>query len=269
MTPGNADIDEPTPQRSIADRLAAMAVKATRAAADFVVPPLCLNCRCPLGSHDALCAACWRKIRFIRAPLCDRLGIPMPFDTGGAIISAGALAEPPDWDRARAVAQFGPVIRDMIHAFKYLDRHDPKRLFGRWLVGAGAELLADADVLVAVPLHRWRLLGRKFNQAALLAQEVSRLTGIASDPFLLERVKATPPQVGLSEAERRRNLAGAFRAPPMARARIEGRNVVLIDDVVTTGSTAGVCARLLKRAGAARVDVLALALVTEDSRIGV
>ncbi len=254
-------------QRSVSRGIAA----AAGAIADTIVPPLCLNCRLPLGTHDALCAACWRQVRFIRAPLCDRLGTPLPFDGGasGPIVSAAALADPPQWDRARAVAQFGPVVRDLIHGFKYGDRHDARRLFGRWLAGAGSELLTDADILVPVPLHRWRLLGRKFNQAQLLAGEISRLTRIPVDPFVLERVKSTPSQVGLSEAERRHNLSGAIRVADKARARIEGAKVVLVDDVITTGSTAGACARVLRRAGAERIDVLALAIVTDDSRIGV
>src|SRR5262249_59396657 len=119
---------------------------------------------------------------------------------------AAALANPPDWDRARAVAHFGLVMRDMIHAFKYADRHDARRLFGRWLAGAGAELLADADLIVPVPMHRWRLLRRKFNQAALLAGELARITHVPSDPLVIERIKSTPAQVGLTAAERRRSL---------------------------------------------------------------
>ena len=150
-------------QSGPAERVARAVMAVARAAVDLVVPPLCLACRKPLGTHDALCPQCWRQIRFIGAPLCDRLGIPMPFDTGTQTVSAAALANPPDYDRARAVAHFGPVMRNLIHGFKYADRHDARRLFGRWLVGAGAELLADADVLVPVPLHRWRLLARKFN----------------------------------------------------------------------------------------------------------
>lgn len=261
----------------MAARLGGALSRLLRATADVVMPPLCLNCRSPLGSHDALCAACWRQLHFIRAPLCDRLGIPLSYDASrdfaenarAPVVSAAALANPPDWDRARAVAQFGPVMRDLIHAFKYADRHDARALFGRWLGGAGGELLADADLLVPVPLHRRRLLNRKFNQAALLAAEVSRLTGVPADMLALTRVKATPTQVGLSEAERRRNLAGAFQVPAGARARIADRRIVLIDDVITTGSTAGACARVLRRAGAARIDVLALALVTPDSSIGI
>ena len=247
---------------------AAFVGRATRLLADLIVPPVCLACQRPLGSHDALCATCWRQVRFIRPPLCDRLGIPMPYDTGGPIISGAALANPPDWNRARAVAHFDRVLRELIHKFKYADRHDARRLFGRWLVGAGTEILSDAELIVPVPLHRWRLLSRKFNQAGLLAHEVSRLTGVPCDPMVLRRGKATRSQVGLTEAERRRNLSGAFLVRPADRPRVDGRRVVLVDDVITTGSTATACARVLTRAGADRVDVLALALVTDESRIG-
>ena len=265
----HSDLDAPRRRIDLAARAGSVVAAFGRALADMVVPPLCIACQRPLGSHDSLCAACWRQVRFIRAPLCDRLGIPMPFDTGGPIVSGAALKDPPDYDRARAVAHFGPVTRELIHRFKYADRHDPRRLFARWLQAAGAELLADADALVPVPLHRWRLVSRRFNQAALLAQELSRLARVPCDPFLLARVKATPQQVGLSQAERRRNLAGAFRVPRTALERVRDARLVLIDDVITTGSTINACARVLKRAGAARVDVLAIAMVTDETRIGV
>lgn len=237
--------------------------------ADIVVPPVCLACQRPLASLDALCADCWRQVRFIRPPLCDRLGIPMPYDTGGTIVSAGALAHPPDWDRARAAAHFEHVVRDLVHKLKYQDRHDPCRLLARWMANAGADILREADVLLPVPLHRWRLVSRKFNQAALLAHEVARLTGVPCDPLVLTRRKATPSQVGLTAAERQRNLSGAFAVAKGVRERIADKRVVLIDDVITTGSTMGACARVLKRAGAAQVDVLAVAMVTDETRIGV
>jgi ComF family protein len=231
--------------------------------ADLLMPPLCLSCHAPLNSHDALCPSCWSKIDFIRAPLCDRLGLPMPFDTGGSMISAAAIADPPEYDHARAVARFDGVMRSLVHDLKFRDRHDARRLFGRWLVQAGAELLEDADVIVPVPLTRWRLWSRRFNQAAILAQEVSRLARISVEPLALQRTRRTAPQVGLTRLQRRKNVAGAFAVAADQKAKIAGARVVLIDDVITTGATARACARALKRAGAARVDVLALAMVTD------
>lgn len=240
---------------------------ALAAAADFVMPPLCMSCREPVASHDALCPGCWSGVDFIRPPLCDRLGLPMPFDTGGVMISAAAAADPPPYGRARAVAQYAGVMRTLVHDLKFRDRHDARRLFGRWLAESGAELIADAEVVVPVPLGRWRLLGRRFNQAAILAQEVARLGGLGFEPTALVRTRATETQVGLTRMERRRNVSGAFAVVPARKAALAGRKVLLIDDVVTTGATVAACTRALRRAGAIDVDVLALALVTDSALV--
>jgi ComF family protein len=236
---------------------------AAAAVADVIVPPVCLACHRPLSSHDAICSRCWSDIDFIRAPLCDRLGIPLPFDVGGTMISAAAAADPPSYDRARAVARFDGVMRDLVHDLKFRDRHDARRLFGRWLTEAGAALLTDADVIMPVPLTRGRLVTRRFNQAAILAQSVSGLTGMHYEPLALQRIKRTRPQVGLSREQRRDNVAGAFAVADAKTAELAGAKIVLIYDVITTGATVRACARVLKRAGASRVDVLALAMVTD------
>jgi ComF family protein len=132
--------------------------------------------------------------------------------------------------------------------------------------GAGHELLVDADLIVPVPMTRWRLMRRQFNQAALLAREVSHASGVPFDPFLLVKVKSTPTQVGSSAAQRAANVAGAFSVPATVRDRVRGRRIVVIDDVITTGATVGACARALRAAGAARIDVLAAAMVTDPRR---
>jgi ComF family protein len=177
------------------------------------------------------------------------------------------MADPPVYDRARVVAHFDGVVRDLIHRLKYGDRHDARRLFARWLSDAGKELLQDCDLIVPVPLNRWRLLRRRFNQAALLAVELEKLTGVPSDPLALARPKRTPSQVGLTDDQRRRNVAGAFAVAPDRAPAVDGRRVLVVDDVITTGATVAACARALKRAGAVRVDVLALALVTDEARL--
>jgi ComF family protein len=137
-------------------------------------------------------------------------------------------------------------------------------LLGRWLAETVREIRPGLDVIVPVPLSRLRLLLRHFNQAAMLGKELSRQVGIPTNPLLLRRARATRSQVGLTRDQRRRNVAGAFNVPKHLRPRLKGRNVLLIDDVVTTGATIDACARTLKRAGATRVDVLALALVTNE-----
>jgi ComF family protein len=245
-------------------RNAAHAWKALSASAfRLLVPEVCLCCRARVDTDGALCANCWRGVNFIRAPYCDRLGIPMPFDTGERIISAAAFARPPAYDRARAVAHFDGTMRRLIHGLKYSDRHDCVPLFGRWLAVAGAEILVGADMLAPVPLNRWRLLRRRFNQAALLARELGQRTGLAFEPEIVTRPRRTRSQVGLKPEERRKNVSGAFAVARGGEKKVAGRNIVIVDDVITTGATAEAMAKLLKAAGAARVDVLALARVTD------
>ena len=137
---------------------AAYAVRgALNLAADLLLPPVCISCRKRAGAHGLLCGDCWARIDFIVPPLCSRLGVPLPYDTGEASLSAGAIADPPVYDRARASARYSSTMRDLIQSFKYGDRHEGVPLFGRWMATAGAELLADADLILPVPLYRSRL----------------------------------------------------------------------------------------------------------------
>lgn len=193
--------------------------------------------------------------------MCDRLGIPLPFGGDEVLISAAAHADPPEYDRARAVARYDGRMRTLIHQFKFLDRGDLKVLFGKWLAAAGAPLLGECDLIMPVPLHRRRLLWRRFNQSAMLAKEVGRSAGLPVIANGLRRVRRTRPQIGLSEEQRRANVRRAFKLTTAAEAAVAEQRVLLVDDVITTGATVNACARVLKRAGATRVDVLALALV--------
>lgn len=255
-----ADDDNAAAPRPRASRL----FQVWRTALDVVLPPLCLGCQTEMVNHDTLCPACWRRIDFIRPPLCDRLGIPMPYDIGGTMISAQAVADQPPYARARAVARFDGVMRELIHGFKFNDTHDARRLFGRWMVQAGQDLLSDCDCIVPVPLARTRLLMRRFNQAQILASEVGRLSGKPVLPMALVRVRSTRRQVGLTRLQRQHNVSGAFAVAPSQIAAVANRSVLLIDDVVTTGATVSAATKALLKAGAQRVDVLALARVTEN-----
>lgn len=234
------------------------------ASADLVIPPCCLVCRARLTAHHNVCPACWKGIDFIRHPLCDVLGIPLPYGTGERMVSAAAIADPPAYDRARAAAHYGGEMRTLVHRLKFADRQDVRLLCARWLHDAARDLLPGIDIIVPVPLSRLRLLLRQFNQAALLASELSRQTGVPMDPLLLRRTRSTRSQVGLTRDQRQRNVAGTFGVPSRRRPEMQGRSVLLIDDVITTGATVDACARALKRAGAQRVDVAALAMVTNE-----
>jgi ComF family protein len=252
----------PAPAEAAQRRLALKSVLAPLA--DLLLPPVCIVCRTRIGGHGLICGACFAKIEFIAPPLCDRLGVPLPYDTGeGRQLSAAAIAKPPVYDRARAVARYSSTMRELIQSFKYRDRHEGLPLFGRWLRKAGADLLADADLIVPVPLYSWRLWSRRFNQSAMLTREVGRLAHVPVDCLALRRVRRTISQVGLSPDQRRRNVAGAIKVPNSRASAVAGKSIVLIDDVITTGATADACARALRRAGAVRIDVLALARAVE------
>jgi ComF family protein len=148
-----------------------------------------------------------------------------------------------------------------VHLLKYGDRLDLAGPLGGWMARAGRELLDDADALVPVPLHWSRLWQRRFNQSAMLARVISARTKVPVADDILVRTRATPPQVGLARKERARNVQGAFAVEKSARIQVKGRKLIVTDDVLTSGATADACARVLRRAGAARVDVLVLARV--------
>lgn len=236
-----------------------------RYVADLVLPPVCLHCHQPVVDYETLCIRCWQGIRFICPPFCDKLGIPLPFASEEVPISAAAIRRPPEYDRARGVARFEGTLRNLLHGFKYADRHEMAGLFARLMRSAGADVLANAELIVPVPLHPSRLWQRRFNQSAILAKRLAAETDIAFDPSLLTRAKRTTSQVDLNWEERRQNVADAFTLAPDRAGWLKGRHIVLIDDVITTGATVEACARILKQAGAGQVDCLAMALAIDGA----
>ncbi|MDP4822678.1 MAG: ComF family protein [Aestuariivirgaceae bacterium] len=241
-------------------------VQAWRGVQDAVLPPQCLACGARLAVSANLCGACWNGLNFIDQPFCERLGTPFETSMGEGITSARALTHPPVWDRARAAVTFDELARDLVHGLKYYDRMENADLMARMMARAGAELLGQADILIPVPLYRWRLWKRRFNQAGLLADRIGKASGHSVLPELLLRQRATATQVGLKAAERRVNLRKAFHVLPENRPFLAGRRVLLVDDVMTTGSTASAASLALLEAGAAAVDVLVFALVAEPFR---
>jgi ComF family protein len=230
-----------------------------------VYPPSCIACHAALSEAQALCPACWSGIGFIERPYCERLGTPFAVDLGEGLLSPATIADPPVFERARAVCRFDGTARELVHKLKYGDRLELALTLGRMMTQAGRDLLPDADLVVPVPLHRTRLWTRRFNQATALGSVVARLAGLPLDPAALARVKRTRQQVGLTRAQRADNLQGAFKVLPGAKPKIEGRRILLVDDVLTTGSTVNAASRALLRAGATRVDVLTFARVVTEA----
>jgi ComF family protein len=232
-----------------------------RGALDLLYPPTCLDCGAPIAAADALCPACFARLRPITAPYCPRLGIPFQHNPGPGALSAEAIADPPPFERSRSAVLYNEVARAVVARMKYGDRPELAAFCARLMHRAGHELWGDDAVLVPVPLNRWRRLSRLYNQSTELARMLGRLTGIGVEPGLVARHRHTRQQVGLSREARHRNVAGAFRAHPDLIARLRGRRVILVDDVITTGSTVAAITRTLTKAGVDKVDVISFARV--------
>lgn len=235
-------------------------------ALDLLFPPQAFDGG-PRPQTQGLSADAWSRIQFIDAPLCDGCGSPYDYDTG--VRCAACTARPRAFDRARAACFYDEASRDLILQFKHADRTDLSPLFCAWIGRAAPDLIAQADAIAPVPLHRGRLLRRRYNQAAELARPLARR---ADKPYLadaLRRARDTGSQAGKSGSGRRRNVAAAFAVPEGRRREVEGKRILLIDDVLTTGATAEACARALRKAGAAYVDVAVIARVKALANVSI
>lgn len=261
---GNAETDAPSRTGKAVFRALRTA---GRAVIDYALPPRCPGCGAVVGEDRQFCLTCWSSLHFLDGPGCARCSIPLPTALPESGIECGAcMADAPPFDGAPAVVAYGPVARTVALRLKYGRRTGHARLMAQLMARPLATLgAAETVLLVPVPLHRWRLWSRGFNQAALAAAALSRLTGAAHDPHLLVRTKATVALRGKGKRERERIVAGAFALADDAKAKAAGRHLVLIDDVHASGATLRAAARTLKRSGAARVSALTWARVVPDA----
>lgn len=230
---------------------------------DGLLPPECPTCRALVDGPHRLCAGCFATMTFITAPLCLCCGLPFatPADSGPDGTCLGCMRRPPRFRRARAALRYDDASQRLILPFKHGDRTEFAPVLAAMMSRAGASLLTEADVILPVPLHRRRLVARGYNQAALLAALLSRRAGRPWLPDALMRHRETAPLGQLSAAARGQEVSDAFSMRPGRRDLVEGRCVLLIDDVMTSGATASACAATLLDAGARVVDVLAAARV--------
>jgi ComF family protein len=222
---------------------------------DFALPPRCPGCACIVSELHAFCSDCWRQVQFLGNSGCDTCGMPLEGTESGRC--GACLAHPPRIARTRAAVAYDDLTRRLAIRLKYGRKIALARTMARYMVPLIEDEVGER-LIVPVPLHRGRLWSRGFNQAAIVGSEIARRTGIAQAPMGLRRLKRTPPLRGMSAQQRRRMVQGAFAAEPRL---VQGKGIILIDDVLTTGSTADSCARALKKAGATKVELLCWARV--------
>lgn len=260
------------PARHYASRMAlggkrawAGAAALGRAALEVLLPPQCLTCDRPVAAPGQFCADCFAQAAFVTEPCCVQCGVPFAHALQGGqerLCPACRLHAPP-WEQARAALRYDGLAKRVLLPFKHADRPELATALAPLMARAGAALLRRAELIVPVPLHRRRLFHRRYNQAALLARALARLSGVPCHPDLLRRTRATPPLGDLGAEQRAASLAGAFAVRPQLLAMAQGRRVLLVDDVMTSGATAAACTEALRLAGAAAVDVLVVARVPD------
>jgi ComF family protein len=235
---------------------------------DTIYPPRCIACAEATDAAHGLCPACWRDTHFIAGTTCPKCGVPLIGEAGPEDLCESCRRHPPAWDRGAAALLYQGAGRRIVLALKHGDRLDTARPLAGWMAAAGRELLADADLIAPVPLHWRRLVMRRYNQSAELARRLARLAGRPAVLDLLVRRRFTTPQEGMDRAARAANQEGAFAVNPRRAGVPAGRAVLLVDDVLTSGATLSACADCLRAAGAARIDVLALARVAFEDSLG-
>ena len=236
-----------------------------KGAIDLILPNQCAACSALVEGGGVLCGASWRQTPFVTGLVCDGCGVPLPGADQGGVLCDDCLTWPRAWSRGRAALIYRDTAKRLVLALKHGDRVDLVGPTSEWMARAARPLIEPGTVLVPVPVHRWRLIRRRYNQAALLAQGIARRTGMTCLPDGLRRERPTGSQDGKTREQRYANLEGVFRVEPRRAGQIAGGRVLLVDDVMTSGATLTGCTEALYAAGAEVVSTVVLARVARDT----
>lgn len=231
----------------------------------ILYPTQCASCRSFVEARDSLCGTCWSETPFLTGLVCDCCGVPLMGEEAGARALCDTCLETPRiWARGRAALEYRDNARRIVLGLKHGDRIDLARPASKWMAAAAQDLLTPDTCLVPVPLHWLRRVRRRYNQSVLLARGIAQITGMDHIPDALQRTRKTIPQDGMTPAQRHANLADAMRPNPRRASELRGRDVILVDDVMTSGATFTAAAAACRAAGVNTISVLALARVVKD-----
>jgi ComF family protein len=237
-----------------------------QAALHVLYPPQCISCAAQVTSDFGLCGDCWRETAFIAGLVCDRCGVPLPGGEADEIaVCDDCLTIARPWGQGRSALMYRDNGRSLVLALKHGDRMDLARPAAGWLLQAAQPLIRPGMLVVPVPLHWLRLFKRKYNQAALLSKALAGLGGLEHCPDALVRRRTTGTQEGRTRDGRFANMADAFRVPKPRAPLVKDREILLVDDVMTSGATFAAATEALFAAGARSVDVVSLARVAKDA----
>ena len=241
-------------------------VGAAQAALHLIYPPQCLTCGALVTTDFGLCGPCWRETPFIVGLVCDQCGVPLPGEDSGKPEHCDdclTIARP--WSRGRAALLYKDNARSLVLALKHGDRLDLARPAVKWMLRAAAPILEPGMLVAPIPLHWMRLFRRRYNQSALLSRAIAKSADLYHCPDLLIRRRATGTQDGRGRDARFANMSNALALHPKRAARAEGRHILLIDDVMTSGATLAAAAEACVAGGASAVSVVTLARVAKDA----
>lgn len=236
----------------------------THKAIDTILPPRCVVTGDMVERQGMVSPKAWAQLDFIADPFCARCGFPFEYEVDEGSSCTSCLTHEPPFKQARSALKYNEASRDLILGFKHADKTHIIKAFVPWLQRSAGEMLKCADYIVPVPLHRWRLISRRYNQAALIAQALSDQTNIPALLDALKRTRSTPSQGYLTAKERYKNVKHAFGVNEKLKSEVKDKSIIIIDDVYTTGATAKECTKALMKAGAGEVFVLSLARVVRD-----